>query len=149
MLCCTSCIQLSSCWSCNNFLIILQIFRALSYIHRCIGVCHRDIKPQNLLVCILFFISSHWLYFPHFLFQFSCFIFMVMFGVAKKWVISISDSGDSGLLENTNWAFLCRSIHIPIRLNYVTSEVQKSWYVLYVYVCVYARACGVIYPFFL
>ncbi|CAD5332770.1 unnamed protein product [Arabidopsis thaliana] len=27
-----------------------RIFRALSYIHRCIGVCHRDIKPQNLLV---------------------------------------------------------------------------------------------------
>ncbi|KAJ8771817.1 hypothetical protein K2173_026994 [Erythroxylum novogranatense] len=27
-----------------------QIFRALSYIHRVIGVCHRDIKPQNLLV---------------------------------------------------------------------------------------------------
>ncbi|GKU91174.1 hypothetical protein SLEP1_g5083 [Rubroshorea leprosula] len=27
-----------------------QIFRALSYIHCCIGVCHRDIKPQNLLV---------------------------------------------------------------------------------------------------
>ncbi|XP_022748397.1 shaggy-related protein kinase alpha-like isoform X2 [Durio zibethinus] len=27
-----------------------QIFRALSYIHHCIGVCHRDIKPQNLLV---------------------------------------------------------------------------------------------------
>ncbi|CAI0382025.1 unnamed protein product [Linum tenue] len=26
------------------------IFRALSYIHRTIGVCHRDIKPQNLLV---------------------------------------------------------------------------------------------------
>ncbi|THG16765.1 hypothetical protein TEA_026992 [Camellia sinensis var. sinensis] len=26
-----------------------QIFRALSYIHRSIGVCHRDIKPQNLL----------------------------------------------------------------------------------------------------
>ncbi|CAN1219331.1 Shaggy-related protein kinase alpha [Linum perenne] len=29
---------------------IWQIFRALSYIHRAIGVCHRDIKPQNLLV---------------------------------------------------------------------------------------------------
>ncbi|KAF8068568.1 hypothetical protein N665_1142s0019 [Sinapis alba] len=27
-----------------------QIFRSLCYIHRCIGVCHRDIKPQNLLV---------------------------------------------------------------------------------------------------
>ncbi|KAK2661392.1 hypothetical protein Ddye_007925 [Dipteronia dyeriana] len=27
-----------------------QIFRSLSYIHRTIGVCHRDIKPQNLLV---------------------------------------------------------------------------------------------------
>ncbi|KAJ8526486.1 hypothetical protein K7X08_028963 [Anisodus acutangulus] len=27
-----------------------QIFRALCYIHHTIGVCHRDIKPQNLLV---------------------------------------------------------------------------------------------------
>ncbi|KAL2254210.1 shaggy-related protein kinase NtK-1 isoform X1 [Sesamum indicum] len=27
-----------------------QIFRALSYIHSGFGVCHRDIKPQNLLV---------------------------------------------------------------------------------------------------
>ncbi|PKU64433.1 Shaggy-related protein kinase theta [Dendrobium catenatum] len=26
-----------------------QICRALSYIHRVVGVCHRDIKPQNLL----------------------------------------------------------------------------------------------------
>ncbi|CAA6665547.1 unnamed protein product [Spirodela intermedia] len=27
-----------------------QIFRALAYIHGGVGVCHRDIKPQNLLV---------------------------------------------------------------------------------------------------
>ncbi|XP_047316651.1 shaggy-related protein kinase alpha-like [Impatiens glandulifera] len=27
-----------------------QIFRALAYIHGVLGVCHRDIKPQNLLV---------------------------------------------------------------------------------------------------
>ena len=27
-----------------------QICRALAYIHNGIGVCHRDIKPQNLLV---------------------------------------------------------------------------------------------------
>lgn len=27
-----------------------QIFRGLNYIHNVIGVCHRDIKPQNLLV---------------------------------------------------------------------------------------------------
>ncbi|KAL6495464.1 Shaggy-related protein kinase theta [Orobanche gracilis] len=27
-----------------------QICRALNYMHRVIGVCHRDIKPQNLLV---------------------------------------------------------------------------------------------------
>ncbi|KAL0556050.1 hypothetical protein IC582_004555 [Cucumis melo] len=27
-----------------------QICRALSYIHNSIGVCHRDIKPQNLLM---------------------------------------------------------------------------------------------------
>ncbi|EPS70375.1 shaggy-like kinase 91, partial [Genlisea aurea] len=41
----------------NRFMPILfvqlymyQIFRALNYIHRVVGVCHRDIKPQNLLV---------------------------------------------------------------------------------------------------
>ncbi|XP_010523040.1 PREDICTED: shaggy-related protein kinase theta [Tarenaya hassleriana] len=27
-----------------------QICRALNYLHRAVGVCHRDIKPQNLLV---------------------------------------------------------------------------------------------------
>ncbi|PIN21998.1 Glycogen synthase kinase-3 [Handroanthus impetiginosus] len=32
------------------FLSKLQICRALNYMHRVIGVCHRDIKPQNLLV---------------------------------------------------------------------------------------------------
>ncbi|KAL1546441.1 Shaggy-related protein kinase theta [Salvia divinorum] len=31
-------------------LYVYQICRALNYIHRVIGVCHRDIKPQNLLV---------------------------------------------------------------------------------------------------
>ncbi|XP_022684228.1 glycogen synthase kinase-3 homolog MsK-3-like, partial [Setaria italica] len=31
-------------------LYMYQICRALAYIHNCIGVCHRDIKPQNLLV---------------------------------------------------------------------------------------------------
>lgn len=30
----------------------MQICRALAYIHGGIGVCHRDIKPQNLLVHI-------------------------------------------------------------------------------------------------
>ncbi|KAI8024024.1 Shaggy-related protein kinase kappa [Camellia lanceoleosa] len=27
-----------------------QICRGLAYMHNCIGICHRDIKPQNLLV---------------------------------------------------------------------------------------------------
>lgn len=30
-----------------------QICRAMNYLHRAVGVCHRDIKPQNLLVSIL------------------------------------------------------------------------------------------------
>ena len=29
-----------------------QICRAVNYLHRAVGVCHRDIKPQNLLVSI-------------------------------------------------------------------------------------------------
>lgn len=37
---------------CNHFFLFfqLQICRALNYMHKVIGVCHRDIKPQNLLV---------------------------------------------------------------------------------------------------
>ncbi|XP_068647098.1 shaggy-related protein kinase kappa [Aristolochia californica] len=27
-----------------------QICRSLAYVHNCVGICHRDIKPQNLLV---------------------------------------------------------------------------------------------------
>ncbi|KAL4370806.1 hypothetical protein AHAS_Ahas06G0102600 [Arachis hypogaea] len=37
-------------WSYVYNIMRVSIFRALSYIHRCIGVCHRDIKPQNLLI---------------------------------------------------------------------------------------------------
>jgi protein brassinosteroid insensitive 2 len=31
----------------------LQIFRGLAYIHTVPGICHRDIKPQNVLVCFM------------------------------------------------------------------------------------------------
>ncbi|KAI7753244.1 hypothetical protein M8C21_010112 [Ambrosia artemisiifolia] len=34
----------------GSFGVVFQICRALAYIHNCIGICHRDIKPQNLLV---------------------------------------------------------------------------------------------------
>ncbi|CAI0439517.1 unnamed protein product [Linum tenue] len=33
-----------------NHVLLDQICRALAYMHNCIGICHRDIKPQNLLV---------------------------------------------------------------------------------------------------
>ena len=29
---------------------LFQLCRALAYIHGGFGICHRDIKPQNLLV---------------------------------------------------------------------------------------------------
>ncbi|KAF9668916.1 hypothetical protein SADUNF_Sadunf14G0053200 [Salix dunnii] len=35
-----------------------QICRALNYLHHVVGVCHRDIKPQNLLVSFLSAISN-------------------------------------------------------------------------------------------
>ncbi|KAK6121224.1 hypothetical protein DH2020_044998 [Rehmannia glutinosa] len=34
----------------NQRMPLIYICRALAYIHNCIGICHRDIKPQNLLV---------------------------------------------------------------------------------------------------
>lgn len=45
-------------WTGSNLKFLLvcqQICRALAYIHGGIGVCHRDIKPQNLLVCFKIF----------------------------------------------------------------------------------------------
>jgi len=33
-------------------LLCLQLFRGLAYIHTVPGVCHRDVKPQNVLVCV-------------------------------------------------------------------------------------------------
>lgn len=35
----------------NRWKTTFQIFRGLAYIHTVPGVCHRDVKPQNLLVC--------------------------------------------------------------------------------------------------
>ncbi|KAG4384497.1 hypothetical protein GLYMA_13G289800v4 [Glycine max] len=34
----------------GSFGIVFQIFRGLAYIHTVPGICHRDVKPQNLLV---------------------------------------------------------------------------------------------------
>lgn len=42
-----------------------QICRALAYIHGGIGVCHRDIKPQNLLVCTRIFLCFSSLFYCH------------------------------------------------------------------------------------
>lgn len=40
------------------FFLLVQMCRALAYIHRVVGVCHRDIKPQNLLVSSQMHFSS-------------------------------------------------------------------------------------------
>lgn len=45
---------------------LMQICRALNYLHNVVGVCHRDIKPQNLLVrfpCsyLISMVKSGWL----------------------------------------------------------------------------------------
>ncbi|KAG6410131.1 hypothetical protein SASPL_128181 [Salvia splendens] len=37
----------------NQRMPLIYICRALAYIHNCIGICHRDIKPQNLLVSVV------------------------------------------------------------------------------------------------
>ncbi|KAF5946753.1 hypothetical protein HYC85_016981 [Camellia sinensis] len=34
----------------NQRMPLIYICRGLAYMHNCIGICHRDIKPQNLLV---------------------------------------------------------------------------------------------------
>ncbi|KAJ1396751.1 Protein kinase domain [Sesbania bispinosa] len=34
----------------GSFGIVFQIFRGLAYIHTVPGVCHRDLKPQTILV---------------------------------------------------------------------------------------------------
>lgn len=40
------------CVSSKSILHRLQLFRGLAYIHTVPGVCHRDVKPQNVLVGI-------------------------------------------------------------------------------------------------
>uniref|UniRef100_A0A2P2LXV2 Glycogen synthase kinase-3 beta n=1 Tax=Rhizophora mucronata TaxID=61149 RepID=A0A2P2LXV2_RHIMU len=35
-------------------LYMYQIFRSLAYIHTVPGVCHRDLKPQNILVSVFY-----------------------------------------------------------------------------------------------
>lgn len=52
VVCCFSVFHLKSCNDCVAC--ELQIFRGLAYIHTVPGVCHRDVKPQNLLVSYLF-----------------------------------------------------------------------------------------------
>lgn len=52
LVCCFSVFHLKSCNDCVAC--ELQIFRGLAYIHTVPGVCHRDVKPQNLLVSYLF-----------------------------------------------------------------------------------------------
>lgn len=32
--------------------VVFQVFRGLAYIHTVPGVCHRDLKPQNILVLL-------------------------------------------------------------------------------------------------
>jgi serine/threonine protein kinase len=43
----------------NYYVMSLLLFQSdLSYIHGVVGVCHRDIKPQNLLVDPILTVTS-------------------------------------------------------------------------------------------
>jgi len=82
----------------------VQIFRGLAYIHSVPGVCHRDIKPQNILVC--WFYPRH-VSVPDFL--------LVMF----EWKIANLRL----FLSYDRW------ILFPTKSRFVTLGVLKSWYV--------------------
>lgn len=89
------CLFFFNIWYCIGF---WQICRALAYIHGTIGVCHRDIKPQNLLVCWKIF------YFA-----------------------SVSFPRRNGFVLRNWFSNFYRWTHTPTSLNYVTLVVQKFW----------------------
>ena len=105
--------------------LVRQICRALCYIHNGIGVCHRDIKPQNLLVSqrCMRTQSVAQRPSPHRLLLFLCTRRNRM-GSVRFWVSAhcVPDCIFSV-------ASSCRSTHILTSSSYATLAAPRSWYV--------------------
>lgn len=99
----------------------IQICRALAYIHNCIGICHRDIKPQNLLVSSCVFLSFG---------PAECLICCTVLSLS----LYIRPIWETTLGSNMNGHVTCefspaRWTHTPTSWNYVILEVLKCWFV--------------------
>ncbi|XP_044462434.1 shaggy-related protein kinase eta-like isoform X1 [Mangifera indica] len=106
-------------------LYMYQIFRGLAYIHTVPGVCHRDLKPQNLLVCFSY----------HEVAEGSLFVFAFLLKVTLcqqvdplTHQVKICDFGSAKQLVNgeTNISYICSRFYRAPELIFSATEYTTS-----------------------